>query len=108
MARFNFTEISLQSKADITEVMNNFNKIDALGITNEEVTNQINAVKSEINTSVDSKVSASATAINTATDNKLKNYTPSADLGSLATANYSFGTAAPTGGSDGDIYDQYF
>lgn len=31
MARFNFTNITLQSRADITEVMNNFNKIEQTG-----------------------------------------------------------------------------
>lgn len=30
------------------------------------------------------------------------------NLGTISTRNYSRGTAAPTGGSDGDIYDQYF
>lgn len=30
------------------------------------------------------------------------------NLGTISTHNYSRGTAAPTGGSDGDIYDQYF
>ena len=30
------------------------------------------------------------------------------EIGTIAGHNYSRGTAAPTGGSDGDIYDQYF
>ena len=30
------------------------------------------------------------------------------NVGTIVTKNYSRGTTAPTGGSDGDIYDQYF
>ena len=37
-AGFNFTNITLQSSADITEVMNNFNKIEQNGITHDEAT----------------------------------------------------------------------
>lgn len=29
-------------------------------------------------------------------------------LGTISSHNYSRGTAAPSGGNDGDIYDQYF
>ena len=93
MARFNFTEINLNSKANITDVMNNFKKVETLGITETEVTEKINSAKTELNTNI---------------DNKLKNYTPSANLGKLATTTYSYGTAQPSGGKNGDIYDQYF
>ena len=37
MSRFNFTNITLQTQANITDVMNNFNKIENLGITEKEV-----------------------------------------------------------------------
>ena len=30
------------------------------------------------------------------------------DLGNIVTKNYSRGTSAPSGGKNGDIYDQYF
>ena len=78
MARFNFNNITLQSRADITKIMENFNKIEENGITENEV------------------------------NTKLDDYTKTSDLGDLATTNYSYGTAAPSGGSNGDIYDQYF
>lgn len=48
MPRFNFTEITLRSSANITEVMNNFNKIETLGITSAEVQTQIDAVNQAI------------------------------------------------------------
>lgn len=42
--------------------------------------------------------------VETAIDNSIA----ALNLGTISTHNYSRGTAAPTGGSDGDIYDQYF
>lgn len=83
MARFNFTNITLTSKADITTVMNNFNKIEELG-----------ALKSEVDTQIET-VNNSITNINN-------------NLGTISRKNYSIGTTTPTGGSNGDIYDQYF
>lgn len=82
MARFNFTNITRNSKADITDVMNNFNKIEELGITSAETDTKINTA--------------------------LQDYTRTSNLGPLASKNYSYGTSAPSGGSNGDIYDQYF
>lgn len=82
MPRFNFTNITLNDRADITAVMNNFNKIEEFGITSTETDTKIN--------------------------NSLVNYTPTNQLSALAKSNYSYGTDAPTGGADGDIYDQYF
>ena len=93
MARFNITEISLSDPADITKIMDNFNSIDELGITYAEATQEINTAKANIETGV---------------NNKLKEYTKTANLGNLALKGYSYGTSAPSGGSSGDIYDQYF
>lgn len=93
MARFNFTEILLSGKADISQVMDNFRKIEELGITDAEVTEKINTMQTTINNSVNTK---------------LNRYTETSALGGLALANYSYGTAIPSGGKNGDIYDQYF
>lgn len=93
MPRFNFINITSNSRAKISDVMDNFNLIEQYGITAAEVTNAI---------------SASATSINNSVDDKLSNYTTTANLGGLALKNYSYGTSEPTGGSNGDIYDQYF
>lgn len=41
-------------------------------------------------------------------DNRLQYYVPKTDVGTISKKNYSVGTGAPSGGSDGDIYDQYF
>ncbi len=35
-------------------------------------------------------------------------YVSKEEAGTIVERNYSVGTEAPTGGSDGDIYDQYF
>lgn len=93
MGRFNFTDINLNSKANITEVMDNFNKIDTSGITGAEVT---------------SAISTAITNINSTVDAKLAEYTKTDNLGGLALKTYSIGKDAPFGGSNGDVYDQYF
>ena len=60
MARFNFTNITLSSRANIQDVMNNFNKIENLGITSTEVDTKINTAKTtvtnETNTKLNNKV----------------------------------------------------
>ena len=38
----------------------------------------------------------------------LANYVLKTEIGSIADKNYSRGTSTPTGGTDGDLYDQYF
>lgn len=38
----------------------------------------------------------------------VQNYVQKSSTGTIISKNYSRGTAAPSGGSDGDIYDQYF
>ena len=83
MARFNFTNITLNSRADISTVMENFNKVENLG-----------ALKSELDSAVET-INGNITNINN-------------NLGTISRKNYSIGTTTPTGGSNGDIYDQYF
>ena len=60
MPRFNFTNITLQSKADITDVMDNFNKIETYGITESEVNSKIATVNGTIS-SVQTNLSRTAT-----------------------------------------------
>ena len=93
MPRFNFNSITRNGRADINKIGENFEEIELNGITAQEVSDAINSAKSEVNQ---------------ATDSKLQNYTTTANLKPLAKVNYSYGTAAPSGGSNGDIYDQYF
>lgn len=56
MARFNFTNITLSSKANIQDVMNNFNKIENLGITSTEVDTKINTAKTTVTSETDTKL----------------------------------------------------
>lgn len=93
MPRFNFNEITKNSRADIDKIGENFDEIEENGITAQEVSGAIDAAKTEVNQSVDTK---------------LLNYTTTANLKPLAKVNYSYGTGNPSGGSNGDIYDQYF
>ena len=93
MARFNFNNIVRSGRADINKIGENFTKIEENGITSQEVTDAISTAKQEVTE---------------ATNAKLENYTTTANLKPLAKVNYSYGTAEPSGGSNGDIYDQYF
>ena len=45
---------------------------------------------------------------NYALESDLDDYVLQANIGTIASKNYRYGTAAPSGGSNGDIYDQYF
>lgn len=56
MARFNFTNITLSSRANIQDVMNNFNKIENLGITSTEVDTKINTAKTTVINETDTKL----------------------------------------------------
>lgn len=89
MARFNFTNISLNDKADITQIMNNFNLIEANG-----------ALLTDVN-AVDVKVVANAAEIATLKTNVLTNAT---NIGTKAPTNhassnttYGIGTASNYG-----------
>lgn len=53
MPRFNFTDITRQSRADINDIMDNFNKIETLGITSNEV-NQL--IEGSITTLIENKI----------------------------------------------------
>ena len=48
MARFNFTNITLNSKADITQIMDNFNLIEANGA----LLSDVNAVNEKVITNI--------------------------------------------------------
>jgi len=41
MAKFNFIDISLSTRADITDVRDNFDKVEALGLTEASLTEHI-------------------------------------------------------------------
>ena len=50
MPRFNFTNITLQSKADITDIMDNFNKIENAAALSSELTEAVNTLNNMITT----------------------------------------------------------
>ena len=79
MPRFNFTEITGQSRVSIDDIMSNFNKIESLGITSQEVADALSPITQSIQTISTGKQKVITT-----------------------------GTTTPTGGTDGDIYIQYF
>ena len=50
MPRFNFIEITLQSRADITDIMSNFNEIEDNAAKTEELNNAVTTLNNTINT----------------------------------------------------------
>lgn len=64
--------------------------------------------------SVYEEINSEAQAVLTDIEQALQNvldgslYVLKEELGTIASKNYSYGTEVPTGGEDGDIYDQYF
>lgn len=50
MPRFNFTEITLQSSADITDIANNFAKIEELAVTSSELNSAVSTLNNTIST----------------------------------------------------------
>lgn len=93
MARFNFTQITGKSKANITDVMDNFNKIEQLGITGNEVNTKI------------------AEAVNPISENyrymSSRITTMEREL-SMKQSIISVGIDEPTSETSGNIYIQYF
>lgn len=68
--------------------------------------------KEEIDTKIEGieldSYSKSETYTKTETGAAIDNSIAALNLGTISTHNYSRGIEAPTGGADGDIYDQYF
>lgn len=132
MPRFNFNNITLQSKADISKVMENFNKIEENARTATEIQSMIDTSASPKNhassqdtyglagassyghtkviDNLNASTYANGEALSAHQGNVLNTAITTLDtsLGGLAKRNYSFGTAAPSGGNNGDIYDQYY
>lgn len=100
MPRFNFTEITLSSSANITDVMNNFNKIEELGITSAEVTTQVNTINNTINTmntNLSKPVTTSANGLMTKEDKaKLDGIATGANKYTLPTASSTLGGVKTT------------
>lgn len=64
MARFNFENISMSGRADISLIMNNFNKIEANAALNSDLTSVSNRVTTNTN-----NITALQTAVTTNTNN---------------------------------------
>ncbi len=71
---------------------------------NEDAT----AVLNQIQQALDSVLDESIYVLKTDLESELGEYLLKSDIGTIASKNYSRGTSAPSGGSDGDLYDQYF
>lgn len=87
-ARFRVTDTGVTDFTD-TRTFLDFNSI--YEIINATVQELINTLEQEIQNVEDGSA-----------------YVLKTEIGTIASKNYSRGTAVPTGGQDGDIYDQYF
>ena len=132
MSRFNLNNITLSSKADITKIMENFNKIETDARTANEISTMIsNYAAPKSHNIADNTYGLGTTGlyghckvINNLTRSAFANGEALAayqgkllsdsitslnnSLGGMAKRTYSYGTANPSGGSNGDVYDQYF
>lgn len=79
MPRFNFTNITGKSRISIADIMNNFNKIETLGITSTEVNTLITNTVSALNSQIGNKQDT-----------------------------IGIGVDAPTSETTGSVYIQYF
>lgn len=66
----------------------------------------ITSIYSQINANANVVLEQIEAALDSVLDESI--YVLKEDVGTIASRNYSRGTASPSGGSDGDIYDQYF
>ena len=73
-----------------------------------QINSDATAVLEQIEAALDSVLDESIYVLKTELEEDLEDYQLKSELGTIATKNYSRGTSAPSGGSDGDIYDQYF
>lgn len=68
---------------------------------NEDATAVLNQIEIALNSVLDE-------SIYLLKEDAEQNYVKNSSIGTIAGKNYSRGTAVPTGGQDGDMYDQYF
>jgi hypothetical protein len=90
MPRFNFTNITLQSRADITDIMDNFNKIESKAALTSDLTSAV----STLNTTINNKETA-LKSVATTSANGMMSSTDKAKLNGIANNanNYSLPTA---------------
>jgi len=132
MPRFNFNELLLSSKADITKIQENFDIIEQNCRTATEIESMIgNAAPPKAHSSADTTYGIGTSAVYghckvidsldkstfvngeslSAHQGKILNDAITGldgSLGGMAKRAYSIGTASPSGGNNGDVYDQYF
>jgi len=100
-ARFRVTDSGITDFAD----RRTFLKLESIySKINEDAT----AVLNQIQEALDKVLDESIYVLETDLETKLGEYQLKSELGSISAINYSRGTGTPSGGKDGDIYDQYF
>ena len=93
MSRFNFTQITLQSRADITDIMDNFNKIESDAALASDLTSAVSTLNNTINTK-----ETALKAVATTSANGMMSKEDKTKLNGIANNanNYSLPTASST------------
>lgn len=100
-ARFKVTDTGITDFTDRRTFLN-------LESIYSKINSDATAVLNQIQQALDSVLDESIYVLKTDLESELGEYLLKSDAGTIASRNYSRGTAAPSGGSDGDLYDQYF
>lgn len=100
-ARFRVTDSGITEFTDRRTFLN-------LESIYSKINQDATVVLNQIQEALDKVLDESIYVLETELDEKLRDYQLKSGVGSIASKNYSRGTSAPYGGSDGDIYDQYF
>ena len=97
-ARFKVTDSGITEFTD----RRTFLKLESIySKINEDATTVLKQIEAALNSVLDESIYLLKTDAE-------ENYVKTSEIGNIAEKNYSSGTAAPSGGQNGDIYDQYF
>lgn len=97
-ARFKVENGNITNFTDMRTYVNFENIYDSIEVKTNEIMAEIRAA---LNNVIDESIYLLKEDAETT-------YAKKSEMGTITNRNYSIGTATPTGGKDGDIYDQYF
>ena len=100
-ARFRVTDSGI---TDFTDRRTFLNLESIYSKINSDATTVLNQIQQALDRVLDESIYVLKTDL----ESELGEYLLKSDIGTIASRNYSRGTGTPSGGTDGDLYDQYF
>lgn len=97
-ARFRMTDAGITDFTDRRTFLN-------LESIYSKISNDAATIINQIQENLDNVLDGSIYVLKTDAQNT---YVSKTEIGNIASKNYSYGTSTPSGGANGDIYDQYF